>query len=142
MSLKTSKQAWEDLGELDPLYAIQTDPRFKFNKWDLDSFFDTGTQEIAIFLEKARKMGYPSGRQIALDFGCGIGRLTRALTKYFDKVYGVDISATMISKAKELNTDFPQCEFIKNDEADLKIFPDQYFDLIYSNIVLQHISKR
>ena len=125
MSLKTRKQAWEDLAKLDPAWAILNFPQFKFNKWNLDSFFETGTQEIEKVLEKARKMGYPSDRQIALDFGCGIGRLTRALTKYFDKVCGVDISATMISNAKELNEDFPQCEFITNDKADLKIFPDQ-----------------
>lgn len=142
MSLQTNKQAWEDFAELDPAYAILTDRQFKFNDWDLDKFFETGAQEIDKVLEKARKIGYPSRWQIALDFGCGVGRLTRSLTKYFDTVYGVDLSATMISKAKKLNTDVPQCEFITNDKADLKIFPDQYFDLIYSNIVLQHISKR
>jgi len=142
VSLKTSKQVWEDYAELDPTYAILIDPQFKFNKWNLDTFFDTGKQEIEKVMEKARKMGYPSGRQIALDFGCGIGRLTRALTKHFDKVYGVDISATMINKAEELNKGFPQCEFKTNNKPDLKIFPDQYFDLIYSNLVLQHISER
>ncbi len=30
----------------------------------------------------------PHGK--ALDFGCGVGRVTQALAQYFDEVYGVD----------------------------------------------------
>ena len=76
-----------------------------------------------------------SSRTKALDFGCGVGRLTRGLLGYFREAYGVDISENMIRKARELT---PQCTFQVNNSSDLAIFPDRAFDLVYSNRVLQH----
>jgi len=85
-------------------------------------------------------LGYPINFKRALDFGCGVGRLTRAFSNKFKESIGVDISNKMISLAKELNSSFKNCKFIINDKPDLKIFNDNYFDMIYTSIVLQHIS--
>ncbi len=38
---------------------------------------------------------------LALDFGCGIGRLTQLLCKFFKKCIGVDISKEMIKLANK-----------------------------------------
>ena len=46
-------------------------------------------------------------RDRALDFGCGVGRLTRALGTRFESALGVDISAGMIEQARRLNEAFP-----------------------------------
>jgi ubiquinone/menaquinone biosynthesis C-methylase UbiE len=70
------------------------------------------------------KLGHPMQRESALDFGCGVGRLTRALSRYFNQSYGIDISASMIKKAQELNQSYPNCQFIFNDKADLRFFSD------------------
>jgi ubiquinone/menaquinone biosynthesis C-methylase UbiE len=86
-------------------------------------------------MNTSRELGYPKQRGCALDFGCGIGRLTRALKEHFDRCVGVDISPSMVNRARQLN---PRCEFSVLDCHELRIFPDQSFDLIYSNIVLQH----
>ena len=51
----------------------------------------------------------------------------------FEECVGFDISETMIAKAKELNAAYPQCKFVSATD------PDNHFDLIYSNIVLQHL---
>jgi ubiquinone/menaquinone biosynthesis C-methylase UbiE len=90
----------------------------------------------------AARLGYPSGREAALDFGCGVGRLTRALAKDFRRCYGVDISESMIAKARELNQSLPGCEFVLNTQGDLALFPDNHFDMIYTCRVLQHLPSR
>ena len=75
----------------------------------------------------------------ALDFGCGVGRLTQALAIYFEEVYGIDIAPSMIKLAKEYNRYDNKCKFYLNTTDDLKIFPKNSFNFIYSNITLQHI---
>ena len=47
--------------------------------------------------------GLPRARALALDFGCGAGRLSRALAAHFEHVVGVDVSASMIETARALN---------------------------------------
>ncbi len=141
MNTSGDKRDWEDLATLDPLWAVLFRST-QFGRWNLDSFFRTGEDQIAAVIDKARHLGYPIKWESALDFGCGVGRLTRALASYFEHSCGVDISETMVVKARELNQAFSNCMFTLNDRGDLQIFDDNHFDLIYSAITLQHISKR
>jgi SAM-dependent methyltransferase len=138
-SLEKDKHIWEDLADLDPLWAVSSFPEYRFRKWDTDQFFKTGDEEISEVLQACLQMGYPKGTECVLDFGCGLGRCTRALAKNFKQCYGVDVSENMIAKANELNSSMSNCTFIVNYEADLRIFSDDYFDMIYSTDVLQHI---
>ncbi len=109
------------------------------NNWDIKEFFLTGDREIQDDVEHAKSLGYPRTHETVLDFGCGVGRLTRALSSYFTECYGVDIAESMIARAKELNQLITGCTFIVNSEPDLRIFSDNSFDMVYSKIVLQHI---
>jgi ubiquinone/menaquinone biosynthesis C-methylase UbiE len=142
MTLKTHKRDWEDLGNVDPLWAILSVPEKKFGNWNVNDFILTGEQEISAVMDFATQLGYPSGREVVLDFGCGVGRLSRALAKYFQHCYGIDISGSMVIKAKELNKTIGNCSFIINTEEHLRIFSDNYFDMIYTNIVLQHVPSK
>ncbi len=142
MSLMQLKQEWEDLAQMDPFWAILTFPDRKFGKWKVDEFFDTGELEIQQVMRSSRPLGRPLGSESVLDFGCGVGRLTRALAGYFEKAYGLDISENMLARARELNQSFGNCQFILNTEPHLEIFTDNTFDMIYTNKVLQHISSR
>lgn len=141
MSLNKHKQDWEELGKLDPLWAVITAKKGKYGNWDLDEFFQTGEEEIAMLMENTERLGYPKERGSALDFGCGVGRLTRPLAGYFTECCGIDISESMIAKAEDLNALIPNCKFLSNQDEHLKIFPDNSFDLIYTRLVLQHVPK-
>lgn len=131
--LAVHKQDWEDLAELDPLWAVMSRKDKHVGKWEPGEFFESGKQEIDQLMTKVSSL--LSSRERSLDFGCGVGRLTAALSAYFDESHGVDISEGMIERAKQFT---PQCKFQVNATSDLKLFPDNYFDLVYSNIVLQH----
>jgi len=141
-SLNHHRQDWEDLGALDPYWAILAHPTRKFGKWDVEAFFRTGEEEIERVMQASRRMGYPREHELALDFGCGVGRLTRALARHFRRCYGVDISESMICRAKELNQSIQNCEFMVNTESHLGVFPDDQFDMVCTLIVLQHLPDK
>ena len=141
-SLRRHQRDWEDLGELDPYWAILAYPERRFGRWDLDEFFRTGAEEIARLEAEMQRLGRPARRERALDFGCGVGRLTRALATHFQRSFGVDVSAHMVATARTLNSAFPNCEFVVSGHPDLRMFPDDHFDLIYSVLVLQHLPTR
>lgn len=140
-SLATCRREWEELAAVDPLWAIVTDPKRRFAGWRIDEFLRTGEQDVGHLMRSARRLGYPERYERALDFGCGVGRHTRVLAKYFGECYGVDISEKMIAQASALNSDLRNCRFVVNTKADLRILDDDYFDLIYSILVLQHLPK-
>ena len=135
MNLLRQKREWDELGSIDPLWAILSDNQKRLGGWDVEEFFRTGREEIASVLKMARELGRPAEYGSALDFGCGVGRLSRALKAEFAKCTGVDISAEMVTKARELN---PDCEFAVIDGARLGMIADDAVDFVYSNIVLQH----
>jgi SAM-dependent methyltransferase len=142
MSREQLRQAWNDWGTVDPLWAILTSPSHQFGRWDTAEFFRSGEADVDRVMSWAQRLGYPKDRRAALDFGCGVGRLTRALAKHFDDCYGVDIADTMIASAKELNAAGGSCRFLVNDTDDLRQFGDGSFDLVYSHLVLQHLANQ
>jgi SAM-dependent methyltransferase len=124
---------WEEMAALDPLWAIMSAPEKRFGNWGISEFLRTGQEEISSLIQSAAELALPQQRRRAIDFGCGVGRLTRALRDYFPECCGVDISRGMLEKARQLA---PECEF--REGSDLRSFPAQHADLIYSSLVLQH----
>jgi SAM-dependent methyltransferase len=140
--LRRLQRDWEDLGATDPLWAILSHPARRHGRWDLAEFLETGEREIAALMQRSEVLGRPATRDRALDFGCGVGRLTRALALRFNQAVGVDISTTMIGQARRLNADRPNCTFLHNVRSDLSLFTDGSFDLAYTTRVLQHLPDR
>jgi SAM-dependent methyltransferase len=139
MSLDHTKKTYEKLGREDPFYAVLTVPRFRHNRWDPKEFFATGEEEITDILKYVDKLKLPVVRRKALDFGCGVGRLSQALGDHFESVVGVDIADSMIQKARELNRHGGRVEYVVNSVDNLSTFPSASFDFIYSSITLQHV---
>ncbi len=142
MKMKRHQQDWNELATLDPLYAVCSDKGRRGNLWDPDQFFESGRREIdeVVTYLKARAPEVQFGS--ALDFGCGVGRLTAAMTSYWTNVVGLDIAEKMISLTKRYHANNTRCHFILNDDPELRIFQDNSFDFIYSNITLMHIPRK
>jgi len=138
--LLRTKRDWENNAHADPLRAILAIPPGQ--SWDENDFFETGKREIEIVLRHARSRGLTLEMAgPALDFGCGVGRLTQALAEHFEKVHGTDISQGMIDLANTYNQHVSSCHYQVNS-ADLRAYPRDYFTFIYSSIVLQHIPPK
>lgn len=137
MSLEDVQKNWEGFARTDPLWSILSDEEKRNNRWDVDAFFATGREEIASVVAEMEKLGLHPARRRALDFGCGVGRLTQALAASFDEVIGVDISPTMVEKAREYDKT-GKCRFIVNTSPAIPAVSPGTIDLVYSRIVLQH----
>src|SRR5688500_10455568 len=112
--LEPLRALWDQLGREDPLWAVLTRPDRRGRTWDEDEFFATGRREIAEVLGRLPELPGESPRR-ALDFGCGVGRLTQALAERFDAVVGVDVAASMIEEARARNRVGPRCTYLLNE---------------------------
>lgn len=131
-------RSWEALARHDPLWAIVSTPDKRGNRWDENEFFDTGAVEVRHVFDLLARLGVAYGRGAALDFGAGVGRLTQALALRFDRVDGVDISTTMLAKARTLNRHGERVRYVQG-EPDRLPLPSATYDFVLSRIVLQHL---
>ncbi|MED4350953.1 class I SAM-dependent methyltransferase [Schinkia azotoformans] len=140
MNLSNIEKNWNALGEADPLWAILTEEQKKGGKWNLKDFLLTGEVEVNKIMNKLNLINHSELKfEKALDFGCGVGRITQSLCKYFKECVGVDIAKSMIIKANEINRYPGKCSYILNKEDNLQLFPNDEFDLVFTTIVLQHM---
>jgi ubiquinone/menaquinone biosynthesis C-methylase UbiE len=142
VNLRRLQKQWNALGETDPLWAIITLPEKRGGKWDPEELFAWGRDEIERLLTYVQGMGLEIRHETALDFGCGVGRLTQALADHFGEVHGVDIAPSMIRHAERFNRHGARCHYHVNTSDDLGLFEPDLFDFVYTNVTLQHMEPR
>ena len=133
------REVWEDHARSDPLWAILSEPDKRGGRWELDAFLEEGRSEISRVMERVQRFEPGLTRGRAVDFGCGIGRLSQPLAEYFAEVIGVDISPTMIGIAQRLDRSAGRVRYVENNSHDLTLIADTSVDFVYCNIVLQHV---
>jgi 2-polyprenyl-3-methyl-5-hydroxy-6-metoxy-1,4-benzoquinol methylase len=134
-------QDWRGLGATEPFWSVITDPSFTREAIDQnrESFYATGADEIRRLGSLLRRNGFDFPRGHALDFGCGVGRLSLALAAHVDTIIGVDVSEAHLSHARDrqksvgiVNAQFKAIA----DPRDIDSLPPA--DFLISLIVLQH----
>jgi SAM-dependent methyltransferase len=123
---------WRQIGATEPFWGVLADPRFKSENLtaeNVESFYSSGLDHIGDIVERLRRQTGAPPRGRALDFGCGAGRLSEAMTAHADSVVGYDISPGMLEKARQR----------QGAARYTDVLPDGSFDWINSFIVLQHI---
>ena len=76
-----------------------------------------------------------------LDFGCGVGRMTRAFSNFFASCVGIDVSENMVNLARKYNHEQSRCEFIVSEDRRLP-FANGSFDFVFTVLVLQHLPSK
>ena len=94
-----------------------------------------GTYYLAFRDLPATIARHVSGRE-AIDFGCGTGRSTRFLQQLGFDVTGVDISASMIERARKAD---PQGSYRLIEDGDFSGFEPGSIDLILSAFAFDNI---
>ena len=141
MDLDELQRNWEEFGRTDPMWAVLTESDKRGGKWDEEEFFANGRALVDAIIKQLQPFGLPRGRQAALDFGCGVGRLTQAACQHFDRVIGVDIAASMIAAANNYNRFGVRCEYLHNTRPDLTAIADDSIDFVLTLLVLQHMRE-
>jgi trans-aconitate methyltransferase len=127
--MRSSSIDWETFAQREPYFAVLTDERFLLDRMTPEAreeFYASGEADVARLFTCIGDNFHPNS---ALDFGCGVGRLTFALAKRVEEVVGCDASETMILLAK---TAVPNAIFMTE-------LSKRKFDFICSLIVFQHI---
>lgn len=129
---------WRLWGERDPYYGVLTNPQFHSDNIDQSraDFFERGNAFVWHWLAKLEHRFGSLKRDRALDFGCGVGRLTVPLTDHFGSVVGLDISPGMLEEAARNSEGLNITYALSNDSLSRL---EGTFDFVNSCIVLQHI---
>lgn len=140
--LKHIESVWTEYGVTEPHWSVVSTSAFKAKVIDqnLKAFHGSGRNEF-INLKRLLDRTHidPASLKVALEYGCGVGRVTRWLAELFPKVYGVDISVNHLKLA--------QSYFDQESVANIETIPitsaqaiDDLpnYDFLYSKIVLQH----
>ncbi|MBO9671116.1 MAG: methyltransferase domain-containing protein [Sphingobium sp.] len=136
-----SDHEWRRWGETDPYFGVLADPRFRKDRIEDNrtAFFKLGRLTVEERLATAAKHFGSFERNRALDFGCGVGRLSLPLAAHFDEVLGLDISPAMLAEARTNaeRAGIANLTLSRSDEA--LSAADGSFDFVMSYMVLQHI---
>ena len=113
--------------------------------WTDEEFFASGEKTVAeeILTDLGNIcQGKSPGEMRTLEIGCGAGRVTKALARFFGEVHAVDVSGEMVRLAKQALKEHPNAFVYQNNGKDLAVVPDVPFDFAFSSIVFQHIPSR
>lgn len=140
--LEETAKTWSRFGEETPHWSVLTHEKYAPGNIEanIEAFYQTGVHGLDRVLNALRRAGLKSeGFEQALDFGCGVGRLSMPLAKLAERVTSMDISSGHLKLAQERaeTTGVENIDFVHlRDLRDLDGISG--YDFILSLIVLQH----
>ena len=122
----------------DVLYSVTSWPGKAGGRWTPEDFYASGASDWEDFARHWRHFD-PELGGTCVEIGCGVGRVTSALARSFDRVVAVDVSAEMLERARvasPANVEFRQ--------VDGPVIPlaDGEANAVFSCHVLQHLESR
>jgi SAM-dependent methyltransferase len=135
-----AKTEWTAWGEHDPLWGAASwcgHGQAGARPWTSEQFYETGRLDWESFF--ARWQAYRLDTTSCLEIACGAGRITKPMTSAFDHVYAIDISPSMIAKAREHVGD-ENVTFIVTDGRSMPL-DDDSVTAAFSNHAFHHFDS-
>jgi SAM-dependent methyltransferase len=139
---KTSRRKWAlRILDLSPHYFLSPDdPRYAGLSKDeyLEAVFADSTRSREDIWEEilGERM---RGSRMVIDYGCGPGFLTKAVSHHVEEIYGVDISEGALACARVVNTG-ENITYVKADDSGLAMIADGWADAVCTFAVFQHLT--
>jgi 2-polyprenyl-3-methyl-5-hydroxy-6-metoxy-1,4-benzoquinol methylase len=130
--LRDTDADWRALGATEPYWGVLTMPDFRsenITPEGLETFYLGGRQNIDQMVQTLVRLTGEAPSGAALDFGCGVGRLSEAMADHVPRTTGYDISPGMLERARAR----------RGKATYVDVLPDGPFDWISSLMVFQHI---
>jgi ubiquinone/menaquinone biosynthesis C-methylase UbiE len=137
--LHVMRADWDQRAQENAEHFVQN----QAEDWDRREFFRSGEiNAVNEVLSDMRQICGGNRSSLDLDMlelGCGVGRMTRMLSRVFRSVTAVDISSVMIEQARHNLLGLDNVRLLVGDGATLAGLEDESFDFAFSFIVFQHI---
>lgn len=143
----------QDADSKDWLFALRRDwdARARANARAYINWPGIANEESAFFLSGRfdyeryvkpflAKMSFDAADKVALEIGCGIGRIARSMAADFREYVGVDVSPEMVRKAGSYG--IPNATFRAVSGADLAGIVTGSIDFVFSFAVFQHVPDK
>lgn len=131
--MRDTDSDWAEIAKSEPYFGVITDQAYlKGNLTDdaLERFWASGQQDVQWQVDLLKAHYGDFKPSVALDFGCGVGRLTKVMATIAETVYGIDVAPAMLEIARQ--------QAPANVTYTAQI-PAVELDWINSLIVFQHI---
>lgn len=138
---RNTRLDWQELAVDNPYWAVITDEKWRgsLKSDQKDAFLQTGKEYVAAIQTFASKLNVVLDGSVALDFGCGVGRLAIPMSSLCEEITGVDISQGMLSECNANARRLGITNLRTTDSLETLASTRRQFDWINSFIVFQHI---
>src|ERR1700720_1129524 len=130
VQLQKMREDWDQRARENARHYVDT----ASTDWTDDEFFRSGESTVAeeILTDLGNIcQGKAPGEMRVLEIGCGAGRVTRALAKFFGEVHAVDVSGEMVRLAGAAVAKHPNAHIYQNNGKDLGVVPNLEFDFAF-----------
>jgi len=145
------------INELEKILTQSNEYQSKFSykdKWNAESFEEAkmlilsanGETPTTEYFNSSGKLdseyleSFVNQDDQILDYGCGVGRVAKFMSKNVKNLYAVDVSKEMITFAKEFCKECKNIEYLKTKGTTIEL-NDNSIDFIYTLLTLQHVEK-
>jgi len=138
--MTSPEKAWQRIAETTPYWGVYARDEFKAAELGAEArarFFASGEEHVAAIFRVVERFRPGFRPSHALDFGCGVGRVTIPLARRAARVSGVDVSPAMLAEARKNLAAAGVAERV--DLGDSVHGP---YDFVHSHHVFQHIPER
>jgi SAM-dependent methyltransferase len=136
MDLTRARRFWDERADEDAFYFV--DSRLDYGRPDIERFWRSGEVDLERFMGALLEQIEASDQVV--EIGCGVGRLTRVLSRDAATVRALDISERMLERARHHNAELENVEWIHGDGSTLAGIDDGSADVVVSHVVFQHIA--
>jgi len=127
------RRFWDERGRENAAWYVDTS--LDYDEPDMAAFWATGETIVSEALLDAPVQ--PAQWGTAVEIGCGLGRICKALRQHFDRVIGIDIAPSMVEQAAAAVPD-DGVSFQVGDGESLAGIADESVDFLVTFTVFQH----
>jgi SAM-dependent methyltransferase len=135
--IKNSTEEWRAIAKgphlLHHIHTVSAQ-----DQWTEETFYASGRADWEQFLSHWKHFD-PDVGGTCVEIGCGAGRLTAPLSRYFTTVHSLDVSEDMIARAKTQVGDNVVFHQVSTNKIPL---PDDSADAVFTVHVLQHLDDQ
>lgn len=137
MTSGSSERFWDERAREQALFFV--DNTVDYQAPDVERFWAEGERAVEAILAELELE--PGRSDTVVEIGCGVGRLTRALTRRAEHVIAIDVSSEMLARARELNPELRNVTWLHGDGRSLSGVADASADGCFSHVVFQHLPE-